>query len=228
MNAARQTFAAGQFDDAVKRFDALRQQTKSLPPGRIVMAWMFMSLRRGPAALATLERAAVETPLNPCVYSSLGQLAMGQGRLTDARLQFQHAITLASPVGFSAKQKTGLQNSVFDGLVQVAEKRAQWGDVESLLGRWQKATGDRPQLQARLARARFFLGDEEGAEQLLRIATTADASLDPSEILLASFHRQLGQFDATHRLAEGGRGRTSERPTHTKVTRRLAADNERR
>ena len=195
---ARESFRDRRYDDCLRQLtQAHTQSPDSLPPARIVFAWMFQAERQLVQAQATLEQAVIDHPEHPCAYMTFGQLAMADGRLTDAQLQFEKARSLDVPGNWSTALKRYLHESVLDGLAAIAERRADWSQAENFLDELIRSTDRKAAVRVRLSRAWFFLGDQQKCLEGLRRSSQEDRELDPPEITMAALCMAKGDNDAT-------------------------------
>ena len=90
------------------------------------MAQLFLQTNMGQAAQNALERAAVESPNDPEAYTVMGEIAIQQRRLAEARLLYEKANSLLSGFSGSATRKAALQKIVLSGLARTDQLRENW------------------------------------------------------------------------------------------------------
>src|SRR5204863_2251546 len=90
-----------------------KKNDDSLPPGELLLARLLIAVNNIAQGRQLLDRVASQHPDTPEVYLLLGNLALGEGRLTDAFLQYSQAGILV-----------GAQD---DGRTSVVKDR--WNDV---------------------------------------------------------------------------------------------------
>src|SRR5207248_887097 len=94
---AGEALKKGQVDEALKHLQEAVRKNPDLPPARFMLAKMFSQLRdMGAQARATLELAAAEEPEHPIIYLQNADIALKEGRLTDAILNCTQALSLAN------------------------------------------------------------------------------------------------------------------------------------
>ena len=74
------------------------------PPAHVILAKLLLQANQTPQARRALEQAASLAPDHPDVYLLLGMLAMADGRLSDARLNFENVLGLAGTGHWDAEK----------------------------------------------------------------------------------------------------------------------------
>jgi tetratricopeptide (TPR) repeat protein len=125
-------FRAGNGDLATSKFEEAKKEDATLPPANVLMARLCFAINdQKLVALgrSLLDRATDKNPEAPEPYLMLGQLALLEGRLTDAYVLFEKAGKLidspTAPQWTEAKRSIYRKN-VFGGRVSVCEQRQSW------------------------------------------------------------------------------------------------------
>lgn len=191
--AAQTRYRERDFEGAIKLLAAVRERQPTLPHPRLLLAWMLMSDRQIARARIELERAVVEAPDDAHIYRTFGQIALAEGRVTDAALSFEKATELAAPGGWVGAKEPALGATVLDGLAAIAERRGNWPRAEEALREWLQLAPHDVGARVRLGRALVRLGRTGEALASFEQAFTADPTLDPPQVLMAAFSMERGQ-----------------------------------
>jgi Tfp pilus assembly protein PilF len=182
-------------DRAIRQFEqgdpagclgSLRTAVKANPglaPARVLLAKLFLLHDQIGPGRAELERAVVEGPRHPETHILFGHLALEDGRLADASLQFEKAAATAADLPDTARR--GWQARAHSGSAEVAERRADWVTAAAELEVLLASDPANPHARARLGKAVFRLGRTEEAYDNLRRATEADPSYEPPAVTMA-------------------------------------------
>jgi tetratricopeptide (TPR) repeat protein len=197
LTAALDALKAGNGDKTLEQLKAANDKNKSLPPARVLLARLLFAAKQNDPARQQLETAAADEKdrESPDLYLVFGNLALAEGRLTDASLEFHKALEAAkitgSPDAASEDQKR-LQRQVYAGLTIVAERRADWTQAEASAILWLGVAGkdDKAQAELRLANAKFMSGGRAEAEEHLKLAQGLDKELLPAKVYMALMAQQ--------------------------------------
>ncbi len=192
VDQAVELFQQQNFDGALELLRKASARHADLPPARIVMAQLFSQANQRDAVRVSLEQAVVESPEDPEAYVIMGDIAMSQGRVTEAGLLYAEAENLLARFEGSPRRKSLLDARNLSGLAAVAEARADWPRAEQRLRAWRELEPDNPICLQRLARARFQQKDPRDALSLLREAAALDANVLTPEAQLARFYHEFG------------------------------------
>ena len=195
MESAVESFRQGKVQDALQSLVAAEQENSQLPPAKVMLARMFFATGNGPQAKLVMEEAAVASPDNPDVFLLFAAIAMAEGRISDALLNFERSKHLADAAGTGDK----LATEATLGIASVFELRGQWDQADTHLRAAIKSGADDPAVLVRLARTHFALKNYENTEKLLRRAFEQDPSAEPAEIVLGQWFHVDGQPDAAER-----------------------------
>ena len=115
---AIKNFEQRDFDQCIQRLAKARSTHPELPPPGALFAKLAFLGNEGALIRPALERAVVEDGKHPEVFILFGNLAQAEGRLTDAAVHFEKAMSLA-------RRRAGASNS---GIASVcsATKAMHW------------------------------------------------------------------------------------------------------
>lgn len=196
-----------ELDQAVERFrqrdyepafNLLREATRkypALPPARLMLARLFLANNQIPLGRAALETASVEAPKYPGVYLVFGDLAVSEGRLTDALVHYERAATLARSEQWTEKQRGFFLTQYHAGMASVAEARNGWSAARTSLAAWLELQPESAQARQRLARALFHLDQTAEAQQELERAVRDDPTQQPVAVTLGWLYTQKGDLN---------------------------------
>lgn len=188
-------FQQGKAADAEAKLKTAREEDKSLSLPSVYLARLCFAVNDPQlvkVGRAFLDRAENEDPTAPEPYMMLGNLALLEGRLADANLHFNKALSLVidnKELKWSDKQRETFLKNVYGGLVSVNEQRGNWTQGLNQIDLWIGIDQKDPVAMYRKARLEFMKSPEKNTESA----------------------RPL--FDAAYKLAEDLRGNKPELPS---------------
>jgi tetratricopeptide (TPR) repeat protein len=123
---------------------------------------------------------------------AFGKLALGEGRITDAGLQFREALARLEAGTWSADQRRATRRIGLSGLATTAAARRDWNGAESHLLAALAVDPDDGTLRRRLAQALFHLGRRDEAATHLKQAARDDSTLEPAAVTMAMLYAGEG------------------------------------
>lgn len=209
----------GNFVAATEKFDEAHKLDGSLPVGEVQMALVFSAANRLDLARRELEMAANDHADSPDVYLVLGNLAVREGRLTDAMLEYKQAEAAKKALNIdpASEDAKSFNRKLYMGQTTVAEQRRKWDEAKLFAELWlantepekgkELTTQDQKDQQAaalqRLAAAEYFRGDAKAAEASLTRASTLNKDI-------ANPKTQLGFFATQEANQKAGGDRSNE------------------
>jgi Flp pilus assembly protein TadD len=183
---------AGRLDEALA---ALKEKAAKHPewsPVQLILARLLFAANQAVPGRRALEKAASEAPDHPEVYMTFGNLALSEGRFSDARLNFENALSLVGTGGFDAEKASTFRRVAFDGLAKVAESREDWKLAETRLRALLELDSKNGAARQRLGAALFRLGKTKDAFTALEQAVKDTPALDPPGVSMALLFSQKG------------------------------------
>jgi tetratricopeptide (TPR) repeat protein len=197
----------GKIDEAMNLIKERAGRHPEWPPPRLILGRLLFGTNQAPAGRQALELAAIETPDDPEVYLTLGGLSLGDGRASDAQLNFDRVLALLNTGRSNAEKTKLLRREAVAGLASVAEARADWKTAQQQLNAWLELDPKNGRVRQRLARALFQLGKSEDAFNTLTQAVKDEPALEPPGVTMAGLESQKGDikkaeewFDYARRL----------------------------
>jgi tetratricopeptide (TPR) repeat protein len=136
LEAAVHKVREGRNDEALASIREQAARHPEWPPAALILSRMLRAADQAVPARRALERAAVEAPGHPDVYLTFGTLALADGRLSDARLNFDNALALVGSGQWDAERARVFRREAFAGLAAVAEGREDWAAAQAALNAW--------------------------------------------------------------------------------------------
>src|SRR5262245_29429644 len=152
---AEEAFRKGQYDDALAKLREAVKKNPALPPARLMLARLFASANQGANARLNLEAALAEAPDHPECYLQNASVALTDGRLTDAVLNLQVVLQLATAERWTADQRKTFQREARAGLALAYERRGDWAAARGQLTAWLELEPQNATARERLAKALF-------------------------------------------------------------------------
>jgi tetratricopeptide (TPR) repeat protein len=199
LEAASLAFKKGNLKDCVELLDAARQRTLAanageLPPTNLMLARLHIAYGQVAKGRAMLEKVAVEHAGHPEVYLLFGNLAVNEGRLTDAMLHFERALAGSLPSDWKPEQILNLRRESFAGQARVSELREDWFRAQAALKQWSSDDPNNARIRDRLGAALFMLGREREAFDEFQTAARQDSSINPAEVSMAVMYARKRDF----------------------------------
>ncbi len=189
---ARELFAKGQADEALKLLTQAVKANPALVPARVTMARWLLEGNNGQQARMLLEQAAAEDEDHPDVYLTNASIAFAEGRITDALLNCDKALELASSTRWDPDRRKRVQRDARSGLAAAAEARRNWRAAEADLAALLQSDPRNPQVRTRYGRVLFLMGQTDDAFRHLKQAVADDPRLDPAEVTVGTLWSQAG------------------------------------
>jgi Tfp pilus assembly protein PilF len=189
------TDAAARFKDrdvpgALKLLKEAASKNADLPPAQLMLAQWFSQVNNPADARRSLEQAVVASPDDPEVYVIMGDIALREGRITEADMLLQKASGLIAKFSKSKKRKDILQPQILGGLAAVDEARDNWSSAQKQLEAWLKLNPKSAVAMQGLARCLFQQKDAKGALEMLKAAKKEDSSVLTPQAILAQLYEQ--------------------------------------
>jgi Tfp pilus assembly protein PilF len=182
----------GQNDEALALIRQQAAKHPEWPPAAVVLGQVLFKLNQPVLGRQALEKAAVESPKHPEVYLTFGKLAVNDGRLSDARLNFEAALGLIGSGTWDAEKANAFRREAHAGLAKVFEDRAEWKTAQDHLNALLELDPKNGLARQQLGRALFQLGKTDDAFNTLKQAVVDTPALDPAAISMALLFNQKG------------------------------------
>jgi len=182
----------GKIDEALGLIKEKAAKHPEWPPSQLILARLLFSANQGVAGRRALEQAAAFAPDHPDVYLTLGALALGEGRFSDARLNFENALALGGPSGSDAEKARVVRRESLAGLAAVSEAREDWQAAQARLNAWLALEPKHGQARQRLGRVLFLLDKPEDAFAALTQAVKDEPALEPAAVSMALLYAHKG------------------------------------
>ena len=171
---------------------AKKKQPKLMPP-EVMLAQLLAAAGQGQAVRPELERAIKNYPNDPEAYLILGDVAAGEGRITDAALLFAKASELAARFNENPKRKQNFQMRGYAGMAAMDEARENWATAKENLNAWIKIDPKNAAPHQRLSRVLFKLDDRRGAYSELQAAVKLDPKVAPPDVVMGNYYMQASE-----------------------------------
>jgi Tfp pilus assembly protein PilF len=192
LEAALAKAREGRVDEALGLIKEKAVKHPEWPPPQVILARILFSINQGVAARRALEQAAVETGDHPDVYLNLGATALGDGRFSDAQLNFEKALSLIPRDRADTEKTKALRREALAGLATVSETREDWKSTQERLAGWLELEPKNGQIRQRLGRALFRLGRFDDAFAAFKQAALDTPALEPAAVSMAWLYGQQG------------------------------------
>jgi Tfp pilus assembly protein PilF len=184
----------GRIDEALVSLKEKAAKHPEWPPVQLILARLLFSVNQPIPGRRALEKAAVEVPDHPEVYLTFGNLALTEGRFSDARLNFENVLSLAGTGGLNAENVSTFRREAFAGLAAVAEAREDWKLAETRRRAALELDPKNGLARQRLGVVLFRAGKIEDAFTTLTQAVKDNPSLEPAGVTMALLFTQKGDL----------------------------------
>jgi predicted Zn-dependent protease len=193
------------FDDCLNKLQEAEKLYPELPVGRLIYAELLVKANQILVARQEFEKAVRERPEDPRPYMSMGAMGLAEGRLTDALLEFNHALSLAETYDFKTPEAlSDFKKKLYVGRSAAYEKLEDWKNALADIQAWLEVDPTNGLARQRGARCHFNLGDIEKAEAELAQAKKDTPTLSPPETALASFYAAKKEDEKAEDLFKKG------------------------
>jgi Tfp pilus assembly protein PilF len=192
LDAAVRRIREGRNDEALVLIREQAAKHPEWPPAPLILARLLLGAGQAVPGRRALEQAAVEAPRHPEVYLTFGTLDLADGRLSDARLNFENARGLIGAGHWSAEQAQVYRRETLSGLAAVAEARADWKTAQEHLNAWLELEPKNGQARQRLGVVLFRLDKTEDAFAALKQSVRDTPALEPAAISMGRLFSQKG------------------------------------
>jgi Flp pilus assembly protein TadD len=184
----------GKIDEALGIIKEKAARHPEWPPPRLILVRLLFNANQAGAGRQSLEQVAAEAPDDPDVYLTLGGIALGEGRFSDARLNLEQVLSLIASGRLNAEKTKTVRREALAGLASVAEARADWKTTQERLNAWLELEPKNGRVRQRLGQALFQLGKSEDAFAALSQAIKDEPALEPAGVTMAKLQSQKGDL----------------------------------
>jgi Tfp pilus assembly protein PilF len=181
------------FDGAQKLLKEAVEKDVDLPPALVILAKWYQQANQTMALRVTLERAVVENPTDPESYVAMSDLALREGRYTEAELVLEKATVILESFEKSPRRKELLIPRVQANLAAVAEWREAWEKAETHLTAWLECEPSNAVARQRLGRVLFALGRREEALRQFQSAAESDPNALNADAFMGQLYERAGE-----------------------------------
>ncbi len=216
-------FYRGDVVGAGRMLDDAKRANPELPPGAVMLAQLYFAGNQINQVRAQLENAVTNDPSDPEAYLLFGDLALREGRTTDAEALFTRGMTLCQRLTGNEFRQTSLTLSGYSGLAAAAARRGQWAVVERNTRSWLELDPNSVPARSQLGRALFFLNKPQSAYKEFQTLHKANPMTPLAEINMALLYEELvAQGDVAKRASASNAMRKAEEVDAENPLTRLA------
>ncbi len=190
LDAALQKIREGRNDEALALIREKAVKHPEWAPAPLILSRILLSAGQAVPGRHFLERAAVEAPKHPEVYLAFGSLSLGEGRYSDARLNFETALALIGAGQWDAEKAQAFRREALAGLAAAAESREEWKTAKDHLNALLELDPKNGPARHQLGRVLFQLGKTDEAFNTLKQAVLDMPALEPAAISMGLLFNQ--------------------------------------
>lgn len=192
LDPAMEKIRAGKLEEALELIKTQALKHPDWPPPRVLLARLLFAADQQQMGRRVLEQAAADSLDHPDVFLSLGTVALADGRLSDAQLNFIKARSLVVGGRFSEELAGRYQRESHEGLAAVAEGREDWKTAQAELLASLELEPKNGAIRQRLARMLFRQEKSDEAFAALEQAVKDAPQLEPAGVSMAWLWSQKG------------------------------------
>jgi predicted Zn-dependent protease len=181
----------------------LAETEPGFPPADLLLATLSYAVQDAKSGLLLLERAAVNHPDYPGIYTAFARLAINQGRLSDALAMLEKCERkIGSAENLTEEEKEFFNAQCLDGLTDVAMRQGRLDDAREYLEQQRASLPENAKVLMVSAELEFKQGDIDESQNYLRTLKEKFPATRAPETILASWFsrsgktRRSGQLDS--------------------------------
>ncbi|MEL7499974.1 MAG: tetratricopeptide repeat protein [Planctomycetota bacterium] len=211
MRAIVEAFQQGKPTDVVKMVEEAAKRP-GYPPSDIMLAALSFSNNDQKTGLILLERAAINHPENPAVYSAFARLAVNGGRLTDARVLFEKLQSVIVKAGLSQDGEKFYTAQFLDGMIDISLAQKKFDEARGHLERQRELLPDHPKVLMVSAELEFKQNDLEKCVEYLATMKRKYPQSRAPEAIVASWFQRTGDPEASEKWIRDAAGKYPKDP----------------
>lgn len=196
--AVEDAVTAFQLRDASRVIQILKAQAiadSDFPPTDLLLAGLSFATRDPQSGRTLLERAGMENPASPAIYSTFARLAINENRSVDALALLEKMGRLLAEAKLSEKSKRFYELQYLDGMVDVAMRQRRFSDARVFLAKQRELIPTNPKVLMVSAELEFKEANlDKSMEYLNQLRATIPQTRAP-ETIIASWFQRSGQKD---------------------------------
>ncbi|MCG8583704.1 MAG: tetratricopeptide repeat protein [Pirellulales bacterium] len=167
---AHKLYAARDVKGALKLLEQASAKHKELPPAKVMLASIHFRANNAAGGKAALDEAVHEDPTNPEPYLVLADLAIREGRYTDAAMLVDKAVKNTASYRGDAEKMKKLKIRCYAAMVPISQRWKQWAQARADLDKWLALDPDNAVALYRMGEVLFHEGKRREAYEKLQAA----------------------------------------------------------
>ncbi len=181
---AQKKYVARDVKAALALLEKAAKKHKELPPAKVMLASIHFRANNAAGGKAALDEAARDNPKDPEAFLVLTDLAIREGRFTDATMLVDRAIENTAAFRGSAEKRKKLQIRCYAALVPIAQRWKQWDKAKADLDKWLALDSKSAVALYRLGEVLFHQGQRKEAYEKLKAAKKENDKLPNSAVVM--------------------------------------------
>lgn len=157
-----------------------------------MLASLSYAIQDPKSGLLLLERAAVEHPDYPGVYSALARLAINQGRISDALALLEKCERINQTASLADFVREHYDRQLLDGFADVAMRQERYDDARKYLEKLRAVTPENAKVLMVSAELEFRQENIEKSQEYLQLLKSKFPATRPPESILATWYQRTG------------------------------------
>jgi predicted Zn-dependent protease len=177
-------FVRGDRPGSYAKFQQLTKDNATLPPPQLLTAALYFALNQMDVGKLLLERAAIDVPDYPGVYTALARVAINQSSWAASAALLAQLRQKIDSGTWNEDQKKHFELEYLDALADTMLGQQRWDEAKKHLTELQTQLPQNASVPFRLADVDFNQENVDGALANLTKARSLDSNLYPPELVL--------------------------------------------
>jgi Tfp pilus assembly protein PilF len=181
---AQKLYAARDVKGALDLLEQAAKKYKELPPPKVMLAAVHFRNNNAVNAKAALDEAVRDDPTHPEPYLMLADLAIREGRFTEATLLMEKAVANTAAFKGDADKLKTLKGRCYAALVPIDQRWKDWARAKADLDKWLALEPDNAVALYRMGEVLFHQDQRKAAYEKLQEAHKKNKSLpNPATVM---------------------------------------------
>ena len=181
----------------INRVDSIFKEqaakNKNFPPPNLLLASLSYAVQDARSGLVLLERAAIEHPDYPGIYSALARLAISQGRISDALALLEKCERVNNGAQIDESIRAHYDRQLLDGLADVAMRQERFDDARKYLDQLRASAPENAKALMVSAELEFRQDKIDKSQEYLKLLKSKFPETRAPESILANWYQRSGK-----------------------------------
>lgn len=181
---AKKLYAAKDVKGSLAGLEKAAKKYPELPPAKVMLGTIHLRANNAASGKAAFDEAARENPNHPEPYLALADLAIREGRFTDAAMLVERAIKNTAAFKGDAEKIKTLKMRCYAVLVPISQRWKDWAQAKSDVDKWLALEAENAVALYRLGEVLFHQGKRREAFEKLKEAREQDKGIPNPAVVM--------------------------------------------